>query len=133
MVKMNFTNNQTAFEYALYMIAASYFDKSACLSEITEKNMLLQYKEQKLNSQYQMEEICIEFMDNLVSKIPSWFFKRSVAVKLNKTASGKTEIVIGDKQSFIVFHALYAGKKSQIQYQIWCKKPLKNKMRRKAA
>ena len=80
-----------------------------------------------------MEEICIEFMDNLVSKIPSRFFKRSVAVKLNKTASGKTEIVIGDKQSFIVFHALYAGKKSQIQYQIWCKKTLKNKMRRKVA
>ena len=24
MVKMNFTNSQTAFEYALYMIAASY-------------------------------------------------------------------------------------------------------------
>ena len=39
MVKMNFTNSQTAFEYALYMIAASYFNKSACLSEITEKNM----------------------------------------------------------------------------------------------
>ena len=108
MVKMNFTNSQTSFEYALYMIEASYFNKSACLSEITEKNMLLQYKEQKLNSQYQMEEICIEFMDNLVSKIPSRFFQRSVAVKLNKTASGKTEIVIGDKQSFIVFHALYA-------------------------
>lgn len=127
MVKMNFTNSQTSFEYALYMIAASYFNKSACLSEITEKNMLLQYKEQKLNSQYQMEEICIEFMDNLVSKIPSRFFERSVAVKLNKTASGKTEIVIGDKQSFIVFHAPYAGKKSQIRYQIWCKKPLKIK------
>ncbi len=127
MVKMNFTNSQTSFEYALYMIATSYFNKSACLSEITEKNMLLQYKEQKLNSQYQMEEICIEFMDNLVSKIPSRFFERSVAVKLNKTASGKTEIVIGDKQSFIVFHALYAGKKSQIRYQIWCKKPLKIK------
>ena len=109
------------------MIATSYFNKSDCLSEITEKNMLLQYKEQKLNSQYQMEEICIEFMDNLVSKIPSRFFERSVAVKLNKTASGKTEIVIGDKQSFIVFHALYVGKKSQIRYQIWCKKPLKIK------
>lgn len=24
MVKMNFTNSQTAFEYALYMIATSY-------------------------------------------------------------------------------------------------------------
>ncbi len=48
MVKMNFTNSQTSFEYALYMIAASYFNKSVCLSEITEKNMLLQYKEQKL-------------------------------------------------------------------------------------
>ncbi len=41
MVKMNFTNSQTSFEYALYMIAASYFNKSDCLSEITEKTELV--------------------------------------------------------------------------------------------
>lgn len=41
MVKMNFTNSQTSFEYSLYMIAASYFNKSACLSEITEKTELV--------------------------------------------------------------------------------------------
>lgn len=120
MVKMNFTNSQTSFEYALYMIAASYFNKSDCLSEITEKNMLLQYKEQKLNSQYQMEEICIEFMDNLVSKIPSRFFKRSVAVKLNKTASGKQRLSLGiNKASLYFMHYMQARNlKSGIRFGV---------------
>ena len=31
MVKMNFTNSQTSFEYAPYMIATGYFNKSDCL------------------------------------------------------------------------------------------------------
>ena len=129
MVKMNFTNNQTAFEYALYMIAASYFDKKVCLSRITERNMLLQYKEQKLIKQYQMEDICIKFMDDLARKLPADFFNRTVETKLNRTASGITEIILGDNQSFIVFRAIYAGKKSKIQYQIWKKKPQKKRGR----
>lgn len=129
MVKMNFTNNQTAFEYALYMMAASYFDRTVCTSRLTERNMLLQYKKQKLNKQYQMEDTCIEFMDGLVKKIPADFFNRSVEAKLNRMESGLTEIIFGDAQSFIVFRALYAGKKSKIQYQIWKKKPQKKTRR----
>ncbi len=131
MVKMNFTNNQTAFEYALYMIAASYFDRTICISRVTERKMLLQYKEQKLNKQYQMEDICIEFMDDLAKKLPADFFNRTVEVKLNRMTSRIIEIIIGDNQSFIVFRAIYAGKKSEIQYQIWRKKP--QKKRRRAA
>ncbi|SDB03126.1 hypothetical protein [Eubacterium oxidoreducens] len=50
MEKMNFTNKQTAFEYAFYMIAASYFNKAICRSKMTEQNMLIQYKEQKVKT-----------------------------------------------------------------------------------
>lgn len=121
MVKMNFTNNQTAFEYALYMIAASYFDKTVCLSRITERNMFLQYKEQKLIKQYQMEEICISFMDELISKLPSSYFNRSVDVKLNRITPYLTEIAFLDEHMAITFRALYAGKKSKIIYQLWKK------------
>lgn len=121
MVKMNFTNNQTAFEYALYMIAASYFDKTVCLSKQTERRMLLQYKEQKINKQYQMEDVCIDFMVELVSILPVGYFNRSVDVKLNRITPYLTEIAFLDERMAITFRALYAGKKSKIIYQLWKK------------
>ena len=132
MEKMNFTNNQTAFEYALYMIAASYFDKTVCLSKLTERNMFLQYKEQKLNKQYQMEDICIDYMEKLADKLPSNYFRFNMNVKLNRTASsGLTEIVFINEQNIITFQGVYAGNKSQIHYQVWTKKH--NKANRQAA
>lgn len=121
MVKMNFTNNQTAFEYALYMIAASYFDKTVCLSKQTERRMLLQYKEQKINKQYQMEDVCIDFMEELVSILPVGYFNRTVEVKLNRITPCLTEIAFLDEHMAITFRALYAGKKSKIIYQLWKK------------
>lgn len=127
MVKMNFTNNQTAFEYALYMIAASYFDKAICQSRMMERNMLLQYKEQKQNTQYQMEEICIDFMEGLVRKLPPEFFNRTVEVKLNKTPSGLTEVVFLDNESIIAFRAKYAGRRTKIDIKIWRHCPRHNK------
>ena len=47
MVKMNFTENQTAFEYAMYMMFGSYFDKAVHKNKILEKKMRVQYMEQK--------------------------------------------------------------------------------------
>ena len=127
MMKMNFTNNQTAFEYVLYMIAASYFNKTVCLSEITERNMLLQYKEQPVNKQYRMEDICIDYMDKLIEKLPKKIFDRNMDVKLNILDTGMTEILFMDDESIVAFRGIYAGKQSQIQYQIWSKKSDKSK------
>lgn len=121
MLKTNFTNNQRAFEYVLYMIAASYFEKAVCMSKQVEQNFLLQYKEQKVNKQYQMEDICIKFMEELVKKVPSDFFGGTVKVKLHRTKSGLTEIMFWNKKNIIVFQAIYEGKKTKIQYQIWKK------------
>jgi len=40
MVKMNFTNNQAAFEYAMYMMLGSYFRKASCKNKLMEKKAL---------------------------------------------------------------------------------------------
>lgn len=121
MEKMNFTNNQTAFEYALYMIAASYFDKAACETKYTEKSMLLQYKEQKIDKQYQMEEICIKFMDKLEKILPENVFRQEVQVQLRKSKGKLTEILFRGKNNILSFRGIYAGKRSQIEYQILTK------------
>lgn len=122
MVKMKFTNNQTAFEYALYMIAASYFDKAVCDTKYTEKSMLLQYKEQKIENQYKMEDVCIRFMDKLAETLPEKFFKQNMQVRLRKREGKPTEILFMSKKDAISFRGIYAGKKSQIEYWIFTKK-----------
>ena len=122
MVKMSFTNNQTAFEYALYMIAGSYFDKATCKSKLIERNMFLQYKEQKIDKQYQMEDMCIRFMNKLVHKLPRNYLKQNMEVHLVRRQSGKPmEIIFANNTCMIDFICRYAGNKSQIDCRLWSK------------
>lgn len=119
MVKMSFTSNQVAFDYALYMIAASYFDKAICKSKLTEGNMLLQYKEQKLDKQYQMEDVCIRYMDRLMKELPREIFSQDVEVHLRRKAVGEpTQILfVGDRYS-VKFSGTYKGTKSEIDSRV---------------
>ncbi|MDD3368860.1 MAG: hypothetical protein PHP50_08270 [Lachnospiraceae bacterium] len=64
MEKIIFTNNQIAFEYVAYMIIGSYFQKTICRKRLLEQKMRLQYLEQRLESQLQLEERCIFFTEN---------------------------------------------------------------------
>lgn len=119
MVKINFTNNQTAFEYALYMIAASYFDKAVCKSKFIERKMLVQYKEQKLSSQYRMEDICIDFMEGFVKSVSSDFFHQDMDVYLaKKSINAPFEIVFKNNRYCISFIAKYSGNKSKIDVKL---------------
>lgn len=129
MIKMNFTNDQTAFDYALYMIAASYFDRTSCRSRITERNMLLQYKEQRLEKQYEMEDICIRFMDELTGELPKKLFQQQMEVYFRKNAArNMTEVLFVNKHLVIGFYGRYVGKKTHITYQVWVKKEAKQTM-----
>ena len=133
MVKLNFTNNQTAFEYALFMIASSYFDRVECKNKLLEKNMLLQYKEQKLESQYRMEDFCIAYMDGLQKKFPTQIFKQNMKVHFRKEKNGTTGVIFVSRKYILQFHGVYVGKKSNIDCRLWVKKPGDSGKARKAA
>jgi len=118
MVKMKFTDNQKAFEYVLYMIAASYFDKAVCRTKLTERNMLLQYKEQKLDNQYKMEETCIKYMEGLVKRLPKKFFSQTMNVRLRRHSDADlTEILFENDACSVSFYGVYEGKRSRIYYK----------------
>ena len=122
MVKMKFTDNQTAFEYVLYMIAASYFNKTVCKTKLMEQNLLLQYKEQKPDNQYKMEETCIKYMDGLAKRLPKKFFSQNMDVRLRRhTGSELTEIFFENRRCSVSFYGVYAGKRSKIYYKITVK------------
>ena len=127
MAKMSLTNNQTAFEYALYMIASSYFDRVKCKNTILEKSMLLQYKEQKLDNQYKMEDICIAYMDGLQQKLPKDLFKQNTVVRFRKRQNGFTTLFFMSRKYVLEIQGIYAGKKSAIDCSLWQKAGRKRK------
>lgn len=118
MVKMKLTDNQTAFEYAAYVIASSYFDKTHCVSKLTEKRMRLQYNEQKADSQYRMENSCIRSMERICAKLPKKFFKQEMTVHLRSNDEGHIDIVFENGKYEACFKAKYAGKSSYITCHI---------------
>ena len=121
MVKMSFTDNQVAFDYALYMIAASYLDKAVCKSKLNECRMFLQYNEQKLERQYSMEDICIKFMNGIVSVLPKELFAECVDVHLGRKLYNYrfiTEICFVSELYTISFYGIYKGKKTKIRYKL---------------
>lgn len=81
MGKMQFTDDQVAFDYVIYMMVGSYFDKTECMNTLQEKKMRLQYCEQKQANQYRMEELCIDYVEKeLLPALPESFWHRQVQV-----------------------------------------------------
>ncbi len=126
MEKYNFTDTQTAFEYALYMIAASYFNTAQCKSKRTERKMRLQYTEQREKQQYSMEDLCIAHMERLIQKIPSNLLQLNMDVYLRRNSkTNHTEIIFCNPSCIIRFAASYKGTRTKIKQEIWQKKILK--------
>lgn len=120
MIKMKLTDNQTAFEFALYMIAASYFNKVRCKSIVNATKMFMQYREQKLQNQYQMEDICIRFMDWLYDRLPSDLFNQNmIAHIIRRPEENLAELMFINKLYIISFKCVYAGKDSRIFFKSW--------------
>lgn len=123
MVKMSFTTKQNAFDYALYMIASSYFDKAICKSKRLEGNLLLQYKEQKTDKQLQMEDLCISYMDKLVKKLPKEVFQQNMEVHLKRNREGvPTQVLFRGQDYILALYGVYSGKKPKFRCRIWAKK-----------
>lgn len=124
MNKMKLTNDQTAFDYALYMIASSYFEKATCRNHLLEQKMLVQFKEQKLNSQYAMEETCIRYMEELEKRLPWWFFLGNAGVWF-EIHGGRTTIVLKTEECALEIYGTYRKNHCDIGSKVWIKKPNK--------
>ncbi len=124
MVKLNFTDNQTAFEYVVYMMVGSYFDKAVCKNKLLEKKMYVQYIEQKERNQIQMEDICIRFIEKeLMNHLPEQIWGQQVEVKFRpKDIKGQMDIQFHGPDYILCINAKYQGKRNtEIQYEVWQK------------
>ena len=123
MEKMNFTDNQTAFEYAIYMIVGSYFKKASCASSLQERSMRLQYCEQKQESQYRMEDVCISYVEQeLLPKLPETFWNREMQVHFVRGCGGGiSEIRFSSDNWILRIRGVYNGKHTELFHTVLVK------------
>ena len=124
MAKMNFISSQPAFEYCMYMMLGSYFRSTKCLAPLQEKKLRFQYQSQKVENQYQMEDICLRLIKkNLLPKLPMNIGMKDMEVQLiGHPITGRTEIRMQCPQYILRVMCDYRGKKnSTVIHEVWVK------------
>lgn len=90
-------SKRKAFDYCLYMLLASYFDKAVCKNKILENKLYLYYKELSADKQVDMEKRCIKALGkSALAKMPKNYFRQKVEISLATRAGGETEILVDD-------------------------------------
>ena len=75
------TNNQNAFNYAVYMMLGSYFKQMEAVSECYVQKLYLYYVENKREHQYSFEDIAIRFVERVLQKqLPEEIWQERVLV-----------------------------------------------------
>ena len=118
--KMNIVDGQMAFEYVVYMILGSYFDKAICKNKLQEKKMYFQYMQQKDKAQIQMEEYCIRFVERvLMPQLPPELWSQQVEVKFVPTSvQGMREVQFIGPDFALRASGIYRGKReTRMHYQ----------------
>lgn len=78
-------NRQRALDYSMYMMLSSYFKGSICKSTFLEKRLYLYYKEQKPDTQVELEEKCIRLIEQeILPQIPKACLDDKVQIKLTQ-------------------------------------------------
>ena len=95
-VKINNTND--AIVYIIYMIMGSYFKKTICKSTMREKQLKIVYCETKRDTQINIEERCINYIENkFIGVVPEEIFGDMVEVQfvLNRKENRTDVVFIG--------------------------------------
>lgn len=124
MAKMNIVDNQSAFEYVLYMMLGSYFKKAVCSNKLFERKLHMQYLQQKEKQQVLMEEICIRLVENeLMPQLPEEFWEQKMKVRFVPTSvTGMREIQFIGAEYALRVSGVFRGKKNtSMHYEAWSK------------
>lgn len=119
---------QMAFEYALYMMASSYFaQKPACRSEWMEGKLYFHYQMMKERDQYQLEDACIRYLEqDLKDVVPEelWLADRVEAKLIRRGGAKYTELLFRSRDFALQLMGRYdsASRKAEFKYCISSRK-----------
>jgi len=120
-------NMQAAFDYALYMMAGSYFKKATLSgkSRFIIDNMYINYKELGDEKQCRMENACISYVEKVLigdenkpGFVPSEMWNEEVTVRIvrsNTAEKPSFKLCFGSGKMGLVLESTYRSRKPFIQ------------------
>ena len=120
-MKKNFINDQAALEYAIYMIVGSYFKKVTCeKAKFQEQKLFLRYQKQKRETQYYLEEQCIEYAEQVLLKdFSEDVWNQEMVVHFRRLPDNKNAICFeGAKGTLILSGERKGNKKIEFQNKL---------------
>ena len=120
---MNQMEKQRAFDYSMYVMLSSYFDKTTCTTGLQEKKLCLAYQELKDEDKQLYDEQSIKVIEKeLLPNFPNQFWHQQMELALlgreNKLC---TEIRLQNEEYVLRVKSRYAKKKPALVYEIWRK------------
>lgn len=121
---MNQMEKQRAFEYSIYIMLSSYFDKPNCNTQLQEKKLCLAYQELKENVKQNYDERSIHIIEKeLLPKLPKNFMNQQFDFTLvGREDNPFTEIRLQNEDYMLRLKSKYAKNAPKMVYEIWQKK-----------
>ena len=108
------TNNQNAFNYAVYMMLGSYFKQMEAVSECYVQKLYLYYVENKRERQYSFEDIAIRFVEREAAP----YDEQAVLVSFF-ARDGRNYVAFQGARYTLVVQNDYRGARTKLQYQLY--------------
>ena len=120
---MDRLTKQRAFDYSMFLMLSSYFDKAECSSELQKKKLHLAYQELKDEDKDAFDGQSIAVIEKeLLPNLPKDFTERNMQLALlgseNKLC---TEMRLSDAEYVLRIKARYGKKTAVLVHEIWKK------------
>ena len=116
------TNNQKAFNYAVYMMLGSYFKQMEAVSECYVQKLYLYYVENKREHQYSFEDIAIRFVEREAApydeQLPEEIWQERVLVSFF-ARDGRNYVAFQGARYTLVVQNDYREARTKLQYQLY--------------
>jgi len=121
---MNQTEKQRAFDYSMYVMLSSYFDKTVCTTKLQEKKLCLAYQELKEDVKQDYDESSIRIIEKeLLPKLPKKFMHQQMNLTLLGSADKAcTEIRLQNEDYVLRVKSRYSKRAPKMVYEVWRKK-----------
>ena len=112
---------QRAFDYSMYVMLSSYFDKSVCNEKLQIQKLRLAYQELKDEDKQVYDEQSIRMIEEqLLPNLPKYFIEQKMKLRLlGKEDSKYTEIRLQNENYVLRIKTNYKKKKPILLYEVW--------------
>ena len=118
---MNQLEKQRAFDYSMYVMLNSYFDKAVCEGSLQKQKLCLAYQELKEEDKQAYDGLSIRVIEEeLLPNLPKYFLQQSMKmVMVGKDDKMCTEFRLRNADYLLRVKAKYDKKKPVLLYEVW--------------